>query len=35
MTIELVNQLVLISITERGLSVAKTTNLFARLLGLS
>jgi hypothetical protein len=32
MTIELINQLILISIAERGLPDVKTTNRFARLL---
>jgi hypothetical protein len=35
MTIELINQLILISIAERGLPDVKTTNRFARLLGLA
>lgn len=35
MTIELINQFVLISIAERELPEAKTTNRFARLLGLA
>ena len=35
MTIELVNQLVLISIVDRGLPETKAKNIFTRLLGLT
>lgn len=35
MTIELINQLVLISVAERGLPDTRATNMFARLLGLA